>query len=64
MRTQTEPAQAAGRRGRGVVTAPAVAGVAYTAAWAIGLGVWPSNPDVATTGSRWSPPMPGTAAGR
>jgi hypothetical protein len=35
-----------------VVTAPAVAGVAYTAAWAIGLGVWPSNPDVAATGSR------------
>jgi hypothetical protein len=52
MRTQTEPARAAGRRGRGVVTAPAVAGVAYTAAWAIGLGVWPSNPDVAATGSR------------
>ena len=52
MRTQTEPARPAGRRGRGVVTAPAVAGVAYTAAWAIGLGVWPSNPDVAATGSR------------
>ena len=52
MSTQTEPARAAGRRGRRVVTAPAVAGVAYTAAWAIGLGVWPSNPDVAATGSR------------
>jgi hypothetical protein len=31
------------------ITAPAVAGVAYTAAWLLGLAVWPSNLDVAAT---------------
>ena len=52
MRAQTEPAWPTRRRGRSAVTAPAVAGVAYTAAWLIGLGVWPSNLDVAATGSQ------------
>jgi hypothetical protein len=36
-----------GRRSR--IPAPAVAGIAYTAAWVLGLAVWPSNLDVAAT---------------
>ena len=44
MRAPTEPARRARRRGSSVVTVPAVAGVAYTAAWLTGLAVWPSNP--------------------
>jgi hypothetical protein len=38
-----------GRRSRSLVTAPAVAGIAYTGAWLLGLAVWPSNLDVAAT---------------
>jgi hypothetical protein len=36
----------AGRRGRGSITAPAAAGIAYSTAWVVGLAVWPSNLDV------------------
>jgi hypothetical protein len=45
--TATAPRMSIGRRRR--ITAPAVAGVAYTAAWLLGLAVWPSNLDVAAT---------------
>jgi hypothetical protein len=43
----TAPGMSVGRRSW--ITAPAVAGVAYTAAWLLGLAVWPSNLDVAAT---------------
>jgi hypothetical protein len=36
----------------GLLTAPAVAGVAYLVAWLTGLAVWPSNLDVAASGSQ------------
>ena len=39
----------AGRRSRSLIAAPAVAGIAYTTAWVVGLAVWPSNLDVAAT---------------
>jgi hypothetical protein len=45
----TAPNRSLGRRGRSLITAPAVAGIAYTAAWVLGLAVWPSNLDVAAT---------------
>jgi len=35
-----------------LIPTPAVAGIAYTAAWAAGLAVWPSNLDVATSGTQ------------
>ena len=35
-----------------LISTPAVAGIAYTAAWAVGLAVWPSNLDVATSGAQ------------
>jgi hypothetical protein len=38
-----------GRRGRSLIAAPALAGIAYTTAWVLGLAVWPSNLDVAAT---------------
>jgi hypothetical protein len=44
--TVTAPSMRAGRRGRSRITAPAVAGIGYTAAWVLGLAVWPSNLDV------------------
>jgi hypothetical protein len=34
------------------MTAPAAAGIAFVAAWAAGLAVWPSNLDVAASGTR------------
>jgi hypothetical protein len=39
-----------GRRRR--ITAPALAGIAYSAAWLLGLAVWPSNLDVAATNAK------------
>jgi hypothetical protein len=45
----TAPKMSVGRRSRNLMTAPAVAGIAYTAAWVLGLAVWPSNLDVAAT---------------
>ena len=44
--TATAPRVSVGRRR---ITAPTVAGVAYTTAWLLGLAVWPSNLDVAAT---------------
>jgi hypothetical protein len=43
----TAPGTALGRRSR--IPAPAVPGIAYTAAWVLGLALWPSNLDVAAT---------------
>jgi Major Facilitator Superfamily len=45
----TAPSTPVGRRGRSLLTAPAVAGIAYTTAWVLGLAVWPSNLDVAAS---------------
>jgi hypothetical protein len=45
----TAPKMSVGRRSRNLITAPAVAGIAYTTAWVLGLAVWPSNLDVAAT---------------
>jgi hypothetical protein len=39
-------------RHRGRLAAPAVAGIAFIAAWVTGLLVWPSNLDVAASGAR------------
>jgi hypothetical protein len=41
-----------GSSSRRLIRAPAVAGIAYTAAWLIGLAVWPSNLDVAATNAK------------
>jgi hypothetical protein len=46
--TATAPNLSVGRRGR-LITVPAVAGIAYSTAWALGLAVWPSNLDVDAT---------------
>jgi hypothetical protein len=43
------PISSLGRRGRSLITAPAVAGIAYATAWVLGLAVWPSNLDVAAS---------------
>jgi hypothetical protein len=48
----TAPSTPVGRRSRSLITAPAVAGIAYTAAWLLGLAVWPSNLDVATENAK------------
>jgi hypothetical protein len=45
----TAPSMSVGRRSRNLIAAPAVAGIAYTAAWVLGLAVWPSNLDVAAS---------------
>jgi hypothetical protein len=45
----TAPSRSVGRGSRSRITAPAVAGIAYTAAWVLGLAAWPSNLDVAAT---------------
>jgi hypothetical protein len=49
--TSTAPSRPIGGRTR-LLTAPAVAGVAYLLAWVTGLTVWPSNLDVAASGSQ------------
>ena len=41
-----------GRAGRRLISTPAAAGIAYTAAWVIGLAVWPSNLDVAASNAK------------
>ena len=38
-----------GSSSRRLIRAPAVAGIAYTTAWVLGLAVWPSNLDVAAS---------------
>lgn len=45
--SQAEGSWFVGRASRGLISAPAVAGIAYIASWLIGLAVWPSNLDVA-----------------
>jgi hypothetical protein len=52
MMTSTAPSRPTGRRGRMLLTVPAVAGVAYLVAWVTGLAVWPTNLDVAASGAR------------
>ena len=49
--TSTAPSRPIGGRTR-LLTAPAVAGVAYLLAWVTGLAVWPSNLDVGASGSQ------------
>jgi hypothetical protein len=49
--TSSAPSRPISGRG-GLLTAPAVAGVAYLVAWLTGLAVWPSNLDVAASGSQ------------
>jgi hypothetical protein len=49
--TSTAPSRPIGGRTRRL-TAPAMAGVAYLVAWVTGLAVWPSNLDVAASGSQ------------
>ena len=52
-RHATGPAGTTFRRSRRLrMTAPAVAGIAYAAAWVTGLAVWPSNLDVAASGAK------------
>jgi hypothetical protein len=41
-----------GRRGRSLITASAVAGIAFTTAWVVGLAVLPSNLDVAASNAK------------
>jgi hypothetical protein len=48
----TAPSMPVGRRSRGLMTAPAVAGIVYATAWVVGLAVWPSNLDVAATNGK------------
>jgi hypothetical protein len=45
----TAPNISVARWSRSLITAPAVAGIAYSTAWVLGLAVWPSNLDVAAT---------------
>jgi hypothetical protein len=53
MTTQTAAASHSNRRSRrSQITAPALAGIAYAAAWVTGLAVWPSNLDVAASGAK------------
>jgi hypothetical protein len=49
--TSTAPSRPIGDGAR-LLTVPAVAGVAYLVAWVTGLAVWPSNLDVAASGSQ------------
>jgi hypothetical protein len=49
--TSTAPSRSVRGRSR-LLTAPAVAGVTYLVAWVAGLAVWPSNLDVAASGSQ------------
>ena len=46
IQTASAPRLSAGRRNHNLLTAPAVAGVAFTTAWVSGLAAWPSNLDV------------------
>jgi hypothetical protein len=47
--TARAPTSSLGDRGRGLITAPAVPGIAYATGWILGLAVWPSNLDVAAS---------------
>ena len=50
--TATAPGTTLRSRHRRSSSAPPTAGIAFVAAWVIGLLVWPSNLDVAASGSR------------
>ena len=50
--TATAPGTTLHSRDRRSISAPPTAGIAFAAAWVIGLLVWPSNLDVAASGSR------------
>jgi len=52
MHTATAPRTTIRSRRRRRMTAPAAAGIAFVAAWATGLAVWPSNLDVAASGGK------------
>jgi hypothetical protein len=53
MTTHTAPTHSTTLRSRpGQVTTPAAAGVAFVAAWAAGLAAWPSNVNVAASGTK------------
>jgi hypothetical protein len=55
MTTQTvasAPSVPVGRPSRGLIRAPAVAGILYATAWVVGLAVWPSNLDVAASNGK------------
>ena len=43
IQTASAPTLPVGRRSHSFLTAPAVAGVAFTTAWVLGLAAWPSN---------------------
>ena len=49
IQTARAPTLSLGRHGRSLITSPAAAGIAYSTAWVLGLAVWPSNLDVATS---------------
>jgi hypothetical protein len=50
--TATAPSTLIRSRRRGLLAAPAAAGIAYAAAWVTGLAVWPSNLDVTVSGAK------------
>lgn len=49
--TATAPSISIRSRRRGLLTAPAAAGIAFVVAWVMGLAVWPSNLDVDASGA-------------
>jgi hypothetical protein len=51
-RTAAAPSRPIRLRGRGLLTTPAAAGMAFVVAWVAGLVVWPANLDVAASGSK------------
>jgi hypothetical protein len=50
--TATAPSTPIRSRRRGLLTAPAAAGIGFAVAWVTGLAVWPSNLDVAASGAK------------
>jgi hypothetical protein len=50
--TATVPSISIRSRRRGLLTAPAAAGIAFVVAWVMGLAVWPSNLDVDASGAK------------
>jgi hypothetical protein len=50
--TATAPSTPVRSRRRGLLAAPAAAGIAFAVAWVMGLAVWPSNLDVAASGTK------------
>ncbi|HEX7210717.1 MAG TPA: hypothetical protein VF241_07340 [Propionibacteriaceae bacterium] len=50
--TSTATSEPISRRGRRLHPAPAIAGITYLAVWVVGLAIWPSNLDVASSDSQ------------